>query len=167
VTLRASGVSAGDEARIAIAGTFRGRAIAGRRTYELRPAGVVIATHRHGSAAPQRARVKRLFLDARSGPGFLRVVVRASLIGGPRIAGPRGACEKVTLRHALRPGGGVAVLRWACRPAGSDRGPAIHSDVIRRPRDAIASTYTVVTRPCTPGPAPARGAQAVLATAPC
>jgi hypothetical protein len=167
LTLRASGTGAGEGPRIAIAGTFRGRAIAGRRTYELRPVGVVVATHRHGRAAAQRARVERLYLDARSGPGFLRVVVRASLIGGPAIAGPRGACERVALRHVVRPGGGVAILRWACRPAVADRGPAVHRDAVRRPRDTIASTYTIVTRPCTPAPAPARGAQAAPGTAPC
>ncbi len=135
--LRASGVRGGGGARVAITGTFRGRAPAGRRMYALAPVGEAIVTHRHGTAAPQRARVERILLDARSGRGHLRIVASASLIGGPAIAGPGGTCRRVTVRHAVSPEAGTAVLRWACRRAGADRSRPIHLDVLARPRDAL------------------------------
>jgi hypothetical protein len=146
--LRTSGTSDASGATLAIAGTFRGRALAGRRVYRLLPVGGATATHKHGTAAAQRARVEEVFLDARSGSEYLRVLARGSLTGGPAIAGPSGACRRIAVRHALRRDLGVAVLRWACRPAGDDEGPPIHHDVVRRPRDTIASSYTIVTRPC-------------------
>jgi hypothetical protein len=155
LTLRARGVRAGGGARVAITGTFRGPAPAGRRMYALAPVGDAIATHRHGPAAAQRARVERVFLDARSGRGHLRIVATGPLIGGPVIAGQSGPCRRVTIRHAVRPEAGTAVLRWACRRAGAGRSRPIHLDVVKRPRDAIASSYTLVKRPCSRAPAPA------------
>lgn len=146
--LRASGALAGGDATVRMAGTFRGRVVAGRRTHLLLPVGRVIATHRHGTAAAQRARIERVFLDGRSGPGYLRIFATGSLIGGPAIDGPGGPCRRVALRHVVRVEAGTAVLRWACRRAAADRGPAIHRDVVRRPGDTIASSYTITERPC-------------------
>jgi hypothetical protein len=71
--LRVTGVRAGSGASATIKGTFRGRAVAGRRTYRLLPAGGTIAIYRQRRAAPQRARVERVVLDARSGSHFLRI----------------------------------------------------------------------------------------------
>jgi hypothetical protein len=149
--LRVTGTRAGKGATATVRGTFRGRAVAGRRTYLLRPVGEVIATHRHGTAAPQRARLERVFLDSRSGSDHLRVFGSGSLIGGPVIVGPRGACRRVTFRFTARPRAGTAVLRWACRRADTDRAP-IHLDVFTRPPDAIVSSYAIVTRPCPADP---------------
>jgi hypothetical protein len=162
VTLRLSvtGTRVGTGATVTIMGTFRGRAVAGRATYRLLPLGGVIATHRHGTAAAQRARVGTVFVDARSGSEYLRVVGTGSLIGGPVIRGPGGACQRITFRYLARPTAGTAALRWACRRAGADRSPPIHLDVLRRPRDTIVSSYTIIRRPCSPRPAAERsGAQ--------
>jgi hypothetical protein len=66
------------------------------------------------------------------------------------IAGSGGTCRRVAFRYTVRPKRGVAVLRWACRRAGTDRSPPVHHDVFRRPRDTIISSYTIITRPCSP-----------------
>ena len=55
--VRVSGTRPDTGATISFRGAFRGRAVAGRGMYRLLPRGVVVATHRHGAAAPQRARV--------------------------------------------------------------------------------------------------------------
>lgn len=136
-----------------IRGTFRGRAVAGRQTYRLLPVGAATAIHRHGTGAAHRARIEEAFLDARSGDDFMRVVGSGSLIGGPLIAGRRGACRRVAFRHSVRPEAGTAVLRWACRRDDDLRSPPIHVDVFERPRDTIASSYTIVRRPCVRRPA--------------
>jgi len=146
--LRVTGTRASGGATVTIKGTFRGRAVAGGRTYRLRPVGGAIATHRHGTAAAQRARVERVFLDVRSGSEYLRVTGSGSLIGGPVIDGPRGACRRIAFRYTVRPKAGTAVLRWACRRAGADRAPPIHLDVFTRPGDTIVSSYTIIRRPC-------------------
>ncbi len=155
--LRAAGASVGDETRVAIAGTFRGPAVAGRRSYVLRPVGVVIATHRHGSAAAQRARIERVVVDRGSGSRFLRIFATGSLVGGPAIGGPGGPCRYVAVRHVVRVEARTAVLRWACRRAAPDRGPALHRDVFTRPGDAMATSYTLVRRPCSTEPAAVLG----------
>ena len=159
VTLRLSvtGMRAGGGATVTIKGTFRGRAVAGRRTYRLLPVGGAVATHRHGTAAAQRARVEQVFLDVRSDSEFLRVVGSGPLIGGPVIRGPGGACRRIAFRYTVRPKAGTAGLRWACRRAGADRSPPIHLDVLARPRDTIVSSYTILRSPCSPPPAPGGG----------
>jgi hypothetical protein len=146
--LRASGALADGGAAVTLAGTFRGRVVAGRRTQVLLPVGRVIATHRHGTAPAQRARIDRLFLDGRSGSAYLRIFATGTLIGGPAIVGPDGPCRRVAVRHLARLEARTAVLRWACRRAAADRGPAIHRDVFTRPGDTLASTYTIIERPC-------------------
>ena len=159
VTLRLSvtGERAGTGATVTITGTFRGRAVAGHRTYRLLPVGRAIVTHRHGPGAAQRARVEQVFVDVRSDSEYLRVVGSGPLIGGPVIRGPGGACQRIAVRYTVRPAAGTAGVRWACRRAGADRSPPIHLDVLSRPRDTIVSSYTIIRRPCSPGPAPAGG----------
>ncbi len=152
LSLRVTGTRAGNGARITIKGTFRGRAVAGRATYQLLPVGGTTATHRHGTAAPQRARVERVFVDARSDSEYLRVLGRGPLVGGPAITGPGGTCRRIAFRFTVRPKRDTAVLRWACRRAGSDRLPPIHLDVLGPPRDVIESRYVIVRRPCSPQP---------------
>lgn len=148
-----TGTRVGTGATVTIKGTFRGRAVAGRGTYRLLPLGGVIATHRHGTAAAQRARVDEVFVDARSDSEYLRVVGTGPLTGGPVIRGPSGACQRVAFRYVARPTAGTAGVRWACRRAGADRSPPIHLDVLRGPRDTIVSSYTIIRRPCSPRPA--------------
>ena len=114
------------------------------------------ATHRHGAAAAQRARVGQAFLDVRSDSEYVRVVGTGPLIGGPAIDGPAGTCRRISFRFTALPKAGTAGLRWACRRTGDDRSPPIHLDVLRSPRDAIVSSYTIVRRPCSPAPAPAQ-----------
>jgi hypothetical protein len=161
LSLRVTGKRLGGGATVTIKGTFRGRAVAGRRTYRLLPVGRAIATHRHGTAAPQRARVQRVFVDVSSDSEYLRVVGSGPLVGGPAITGPGGTCERIAFRFTVRPKRGTAVLRWTCRRAGADRSPPIHLDVLESPRDTIVSSYTIVRRPCSPAPTSARAVGAV------
>jgi hypothetical protein len=156
LNLRVTGRRAGNGAQVTIKGTFRGRAVAGRRTYRLLPVGGATATHRHGTAAPQRARVERVFVDVRSDSEYLRVVGSGPLVGGPPISGPGGTCERIAFRFTVRPKEGTAVLRWTCRRAGADRSPPIHLDVLVAPRDTIVSRYTILRQPCSPHSASAR-----------
>jgi hypothetical protein len=147
--LRVTGERARGGATATITGTFRGRAVAGRRTHRLLPVGGALATYRPGTAPAQRARVAELFLDGRSGSEYLRVVGTGSVIGGPVIARSGGACRRVAFRYTVRPASGTATLRWACRSR-ADRSPPVALDVFRRPRDRIASSYTIIRRPCSP-----------------
>jgi hypothetical protein len=155
LNLRVTGKRVGNGAQVTIKGTFRGRAVAGRRTYRLLPTGRAIATHRHGTATAQRARIERVFVDVRSDSDYLRVVGSGPLVGGPAITGPGGSCGGITFRFTVRPKRGTAVLRWACRRAGADRSRPIHLDVLGPPRDTIVSRYTIVRQPCSPQPAAA------------
>ena len=155
--LRVTGVGVGTGAKVTITGTFRGRAQAGRRTYALLPVNDTIATHRHGSAAAQRARVERVSLDVRSGSEYLRVAGSGSLTGGPPIAGRGGACRRIVFQYTANTKARPAVLRWACRPAGAERSPPIHVDVFRQPRDTIASSHAITRRPCSRPSAAERG----------
>jgi hypothetical protein len=162
LSLVVTGKRVGDGARITIKGTFRGRAVAGRRTYQLLPVGGAITTHRHGTAAPQRARVERVVVNVRSDSDYLRVVGSGPLVGGPAITGPGGTCRRIAFRFTVRPTRGTAALRWTCRRAGADRSPPIHLDVLGTPRDAIVSRYTIVRRPCSPEPSSTRALRAVV-----
>ena len=137
------------DATATIVGTFRGRATPGRSRYRLLPVGVAVATYRPRGAPAQRARVEEAIIDARSGAGYLRVVGIGTLIGGPVATGAGGACRHVAFRYTVRQASGIAVLRWACR-ARSGRTPPLLLDVFRRPRDRIASSYTIIRRPCSP-----------------
>jgi hypothetical protein len=161
LSLRVSAQRVGNGARVMMRGTLRGRAVAGRRTYQLLPLGRAITTHRHGTAGPQRARVERVFVDVRSDSDYLRVVGSGPLVGGPAITGPGGTCRRIAFRFTVRPKRGTAALRWTCRRAGADRSPPIHLDVLGTPRDTIVSSYTIVRRPCSPEPSSARAVGAV------
>jgi hypothetical protein len=161
LSLRVTGKRLDGGARVTIKGTFRGRAVAGRRTYRLLPVGGAIATHRHGTAAAQRARVERVFVDVRSDSEYLRTVGSGPLVGGPAITGRGGTCRRIAFRYTVRPKRGTAVLRWTCRRAGADHSPPIHLDVLEAPRDTIVSSYSILRRPCSPQPASARGAGAI------
>ena len=151
--LRVTGVSVGTGAKVTVTGTFRGRAQAGRRTYGLRPVDGAIATHRHGSAAAQRARVERVSLDVRSGSEYLRVTGSGPVTGGPTIAGPEGACRRIVFHYTANTKARAAVLRWACRPAGAESSRPIHVDVFKQPRDTIVSSHAITRRPCSRAPA--------------
>lgn len=155
--LRVTGVGVGTGAKVTIAGTFRGRAQAGRRTYGLLPVAGTIATHRHGSAAAQQARVERVSLDARSGSEYLRVAGSGPVTGGPTIAGPEGACRRIVFQYTANTKARAAVLRWTCRTAGAGRSSPIHVDVFRQPRDTIASSHAITRRPCSRPSAAERG----------
>ncbi len=157
LTLRVTGKRAGGGAQITIKGRFRGRAVAGRRTYALRPIGRAIATHRHGTAPAQRARIDRVFVDVRSDGEYLRVVGTGPLIGGPEIIRPGGVCRRVTFRYTARPKQRTATLRWACRRAGADHAAPLHLDVLAPPRDTIVSAYSILRQPCSPVPKPPAG----------
>ena len=161
--LRVTGAHSRGGATATIAGTFRGAAVAGRSRYRLRPVGGALATYRPRAAPVQRARVDEVFVHARSNSGYLRVVGTGSLIGGPVAAGTGGSCRHIAFRYTVGPARGRAVLRWACR-SGPDRSPPVLLDVFRRPRDRIASSYTIIRRPCSPR---AAAAAVNLATAPC
>ena len=147
--LRVAGTRARGGTIARIAGTFRGPAVAGRARYRLLPARGALATYQPRGAPAQRARVEEVFIDARSGAGYLRVVGIGTLIGGPVATGAAGVCRHVAFRYTVRQARGIAVLRWACR-AGSGRTPPLLLDVFRRPRDRIASSYTIIRRPCSP-----------------
>jgi hypothetical protein len=154
LSLGVTGKRPGDGAQVTVKGRFRGRAVAGRRTYQLLPVGAAIATHRHGTAAAQRARIERIFVDVRSDSEYLRVVGNGTLVGGPEITGRGGTCQRISLRYTVRPKERTAALRWACRRAGADRSRPIHLDVLAPPRDIIVSRYSIVRQPCSPVPAP-------------
>jgi hypothetical protein len=147
---RVTGVRAAGGATATIKGTFRGRVVAGRPMYRLLPVGRAVATYRQGTAAAQRARIERVRLDARSGSEYLRIDGAGPLIGGPVTAGSGGVCRRVAFRYTVRPKRRIAVLRWACRRGTDDRSPPVQVDVFRRPRDTIVSSYTIITRPCSP-----------------
>jgi hypothetical protein len=100
----------------------------------------------------------------RSGSANLRVTGSGPLVGGPAIAGPRGTCRRIAFSYTVRPRADRAVLRWACRPAGADRSRPVHLDVLRLPRDTIASRYTLTRRPCSRSAALERGTAEVAAT---
>jgi hypothetical protein len=145
--LRVTAAHSGGGATATIAGTFRGAAVAGRSRYRLLPVGGALATYRPSAAPAQRARIGEIVIDARSGPDYLRVVGSGSLIGGPLATGTGGACRHVAFRYTVRAERGSAALRWACRPR-ADRSPPALLDVFSRPSDRIASSYTLVRRPC-------------------
>jgi hypothetical protein len=153
LNLRVTGVSVATTAKVTITGTFRARAQAGRQTYGLRPVAGGVATHRHGTAAAQRARVERVSLDVRSGSEFLKVTGSGSLTGGPTIAGRGRVCRRIVFEYTANTKARAAVLRWACRPAGAEGSPPIHVDVLRQPRDTIVSSHTITRQPCSPAPA--------------
>lgn len=149
--LRVTGVRVGTGARVTIAGTLRGHAEAGRRTYRLEPVGDgATAIHRHGTAAAQRARVDEVLLDVRSGSDFVSLAGTGSLTGGPPISGPGGVCRRIAFHYTADVTARTAVLRWACRRAGAERSSPIHRDGFRLPRDTIASSHAITRRPCSP-----------------
>ena len=154
LNLRVTGKRAGGGPQVTIQGRFRGRAVAGRRTYELLPIGPAITTHRHETAPAQRARIERVFVDVRSDSEYLRVVGRGPLIGGPDIVRPGGVCRSVAVRYTVRPKQDTATLRWACRRAVTEQSAPLHLDILAPPRDTMVSAYSIVRRPCSPTPPP-------------
>jgi hypothetical protein len=126
-----------------IAGTFRGAAVAGRSSYRLLPVGRAVATYRAGAVEALRALVDEVFIDARSGSGYLRLVGTGTLIGRRAADG----CRHIAFRYTAHGPRGAAALRWACRPR-PERSPPALLDVFARPRDRIASAYALIRRPC-------------------
>ncbi len=148
--LRVTGAHSGGGATATIAGSFRGAGRPGRSRYRLLPVGGALATYRPSAAPAQRARVEEVVIDARSGADYLRVVGSGSLIRGPVATGAGSACRHIAFRYTVRADRGSAALRWTCRSR-ADRSPPVVLDVFSRPRDRIASSYTLVRRPCSRG----------------